>query len=221
MIRNVIFDWSGTLVDDLEAVWRSTNFTFEQAGRPVMTLDEFRSEFFLPFDQFYEQVTPGVSLDQLEEWYRTSFEEDQKNIRPLPHAVKFHQFCADEGLKTFLLSTIHGDHFRVQSKLTPFKFDHTYVRVMDKRAKISEILDDHELAKAETVFIGDMEHDVDTARIGGIFSCAVLTGYNTRAQLEAAGPDLIVEHLGDLQSMLQASRLEWPSSPRHEHKPHD
>ena len=45
MIRNIIFDWSGTLVDDLPAVWQATNFVLAQAGRPEMTLAEFRAEF--------------------------------------------------------------------------------------------------------------------------------------------------------------------------------
>ena len=32
VIRNIIFDWSGTLVDDLPAVWRATNHVLRQAG---------------------------------------------------------------------------------------------------------------------------------------------------------------------------------------------
>ena len=55
MIRNVIFDWSGTLVDDLEAVWRSTNYTLKKSGVPEMSLSEFRDEFSLPLMNF----TPG------------------------------------------------------------------------------------------------------------------------------------------------------------------
>ncbi len=45
-----------------------------------------------------------------------------------------------------------------------------------------------------------MEHDIETAKHGGVHSCAVLTGYNTLEQLRAAKPDLIVEHLGELRA---------------------
>ena len=31
MIRNIIFDWSGTLVDDLPAVWKATNYVLTRA----------------------------------------------------------------------------------------------------------------------------------------------------------------------------------------------
>ena len=199
MIRNVIFDWSGTLVDDLEAVWRSTNYTLQRSGMPEMSLAEFRAEFSLPFDEFYASVTPGVSLDQLEIWYKERFIEEQQTIRALPHAEEFFEFCRTEGMQTFLLSTIHPDHYRVQSKKVNFRFDREYVSVMDKRLKIREIMEENKLTADETVFIGDMQHDVETAKEGGIFSCAVLTGYNTASQLAVAQPDRTVNDLSELQ----------------------
>ena len=52
MIQNIIFDWSGTLVDDLPAVLRATNHCFVSAGKPEMSLDQFRAEFCLPFQPF-------------------------------------------------------------------------------------------------------------------------------------------------------------------------
>ena len=78
---------------------------------------------------------------------------------------------------------------------------------MDKRQKIHEILDANGLAPEETLFIGDMQHDIETARHGGIHSCAVLTGYNTLEQLRVAEPDLIVEHLGELREVLEQNEL--------------
>jgi ADP-ribose pyrophosphatase YjhB (NUDIX family) len=64
-------------------------------------------------------------------------------------------------------------------------------------------LADHNLRPEETLFIGDMQHDIETAKHGGVQSCAVLTGYNTLEQLRAAQPDLIVEHLGELRDILR------------------
>jgi ADP-ribose pyrophosphatase YjhB (NUDIX family) len=52
-----------------------------------------------------------------------------------------------------------------------------------------------------------MEHDIETARHGGIHSVAVLTGYNTLEQLRRAEPDLIVEHLGELREIFQQNEM--------------
>ena len=72
MIRNIIFDWSGTLVDDLPAVWKATNYVLTQAERPEMTLEQFRAEFCLPFTIFYDRHVPHVPLPQLEDWFHSS-----------------------------------------------------------------------------------------------------------------------------------------------------
>ena len=221
MIRNILFDWSGTLVDDLRAVWRSTNYTFTQCGRPDMSLEQFRAEFSLPFDAFYDRVTPGVPLEQLEEWYKESFREEQKAITALPHAKAFLDFCRTQGIRTFLLSTIHPDHYRVQSAAIGFEFEREYVRVMDKRKKIANILAENNLDAAQTIFIGDMQHDIETAHAGGVHSCGVLTGYNTAEQLAAAMPEMIVAHLGELQNILAESNLQWPIASAHERHHHN
>jgi phosphoglycolate phosphatase len=209
MIRNVIFDWSGTLVDDLPAVWKASNYVLTQAKRPAMSLEEFRAEFCLPFTIFYDKHTPHVPLPQLETWFHSRFRQEQDSVSELPHAREFLEFCRARKLRTFLLSTVHRDHFETQNSVTGFReyLDKLYIAVWDKRKKIHEILAENRLRAAETLFVGDMQHDIETARHGGIHSCAVLTGYNTLEQLRRAKPDLVVEHLGELREILERNDL--------------
>jgi phosphoglycolate phosphatase-like HAD superfamily hydrolase/ADP-ribose pyrophosphatase YjhB (NUDIX family) len=214
VIRNIIFDWSGTLVDDLPAVWKATNHVLKMAERPEMTLEEFRAEFCLPFTRFYDRYVPHVSLPQLEVWFHGSFRQVQDSVVELPHARRFLEFCRERGMRTFLLSTVHPDHFKVQAGVTGFGvfLDRPYLGVVDKTAKIHSILEENKLLPEETIFIGDMQHDIETARHGGIRSCAVLTGYNSLGQLRAAKPDLIVEHLGELREILESNGLDFESN---------
>lgn len=209
MIRNIIFDWSGTLVDDLPAVWKATNYVLAQSEREEMSLDEFRAEFCLPFTLFYDKHTPHVPLPQLESWFHSEFRQAQDSVCELPHAREFLEFCRKHHLHTFVLSTVHQDYFAKQETVIGFgKFiDRPYLGVWDKRKKIHDILEENKLEPDETLFVGDMQHDIETARHGGIHSCAVLTGYNTLGQLRTAGPDLIVEHLGELQQVLERNNF--------------
>lgn len=205
MIRNIIFDWSGTLVDDLPAVWRASNHVFGKAGIAHLTLDQFRAEFHLPFKGFYDRYTPHIPMPQLEEWFHSHFKEVQDSVRELPHARAFLELCRNRGVRTFVLSTIHRDHFAVQIAQTGFGdfIDRPYIEVLDKRTRILEILEENQLLPGETMFVGDMQHDIETARHGGIFSCAVLTGYHSLLQLRVSKPDLVVEHLGELAEILE------------------
>lgn len=221
MIRNVIFDWSGTLVDDLPAVLQASNHVFERAGVPPMTLDQFRSEFCLPFTKFYERYVPHVPLPQLEDWFHRAFRQCQHLVAELPHAREFLEFCRRQSLRTFLLSSVHRDHYAAQAAETGFGayLDHPCVEVWDKRTRIRELLAEHELRADETVFIGDMAHDIETARHGAVFACAVLTGYNRVEQLRAAQPDLLVEHLGELRDILEQCGLDLAAHLRGDRSP--
>ena len=210
MIRNILFDWSGTLVDDLPAVLDATNHVLRMAGRPTVTRDQFRAEFALPFTLFYDRHVPDVPLARLEGWFHSRFKQVQDSVTPLPHAREFLEFCQAHGRKLFILSTVRADHFKKQAAKAGFGnfFDRKYLGVHDKRAKIGAILKENRLDPDETVFIGDMQHDVDTAKAGGVHSCALLTGYNRLDQLRASQPDLIVEHLGELQRLFERDGFE-------------
>src|SRR5882762_8535444 len=219
MIRNVIFDWSGTLVDDLPAVWQATNYVLTQAERAEMSLEQFRAEFCLPFTIFYERHIPHIPLPQLEDWFHSRFRQVQDSVCELTHAREFLEFCRAHKMRTFLLSTVRRDHFAVQTAITGFDkyLDKPYLNVWDKRQKIHEILDENHLQAEETLFVGDMEHDIETAKHGGVHSCAVLTGYNTLTQLRAAEPDVIVEHLRELREILEENQLDLkPAAKRFE-----
>ena len=216
MIQNIIFDWSGTLVDDLPAVLRATNHCFVSAGKPEMSLDQFRAEFCLPFQPFYDRHLPGVPMTQLETWFHARFREVQDLVEPLPHAQDFLVFCRERGVRTFLLSSVRPDHWQTQAAVTDFGrfIDRPYVGVWDKRKVIQQLITENGLDPHVTVFIGDMAHDIETAKHGGIHSVAVLTGYNKLPQLRAAGPDLIVEHLGELRDLMARHAMHLAPDPR-------
>ena len=211
VIRNIIFDWSGTLVDDLPAVLKASNFVLTQAGKPEMSLEQFRAEFSLPFTKFYDRHTPDVPMAQLGGLVpRASFKQAQASVVELPHAREFLEFCRAKKLRTFLLSTVHARPFqramprhrlrRVSRQALHRCLGQARKNPRNPRAKTICKPD-------ETLFIGDMEHDIETAQHGGIHSCAVLTGYNTLEQLRAAQPDLIVEHLAELRGVLEQNDL--------------
>jgi phosphoglycolate phosphatase len=207
MIRNILFDWSGTLVDDLPAVWKATNYVFRQAGIEELTLDRFRAEFCLPFQKFYDRFTPQVPMAQLEDWFHRCFRGAQDSVGEIPRAREFLECCRQRGIRLFVLSTVHPEHYAAQADATGFGkyFERVYAGVPDKQAKIQALLEENKLAPDQSLFIGDMQHDIETAKHGGVFSCAVLTGYTGLEQLRASQPDLIVEHLGELQHLLEQS----------------
>ena len=206
MLRNFILDWSGTLVDDLGPVAAATNLIFRHFGKPEILLEEFRERFRLPFDSFYQEYLPDVALVEIEPLFHSHFNSQENAVVLLPHALEFLRFCQATRRRVFVLSATKEIHVANQASrlgLDPY-FERLYAGVMDKRERIKQILEDNFLAPNETAFIGDMVHDIETARHGGVKAIATLTGYDSAEKLSRAQPEVTVRDLGELQSLLEA-----------------
>jgi dihydroneopterin aldolase len=209
-IKNIILDWSGTLVDDFPPVWEATNNIFREFGKPTLTMAEFKEKFFLPFQDFYKIYLPEVTLAELDVIYHDSFKLLQDNIPVLPHAREFLEYGRSRQMPMFLLSTIHARHFEVQGERLGLKdyFKQAYTQAYDKRKTILQLLEEHGLNADETLFIGDMMHDIEAARHGGVRSCGVLTGYDSLEKLKRAAPDLIFRDLSQVRRYLERHQQE-------------
>lgn len=201
MFRNVIFDWSGTLCNDLPPVLDTINRILDHYGVDQVDEARFRAEFVLPFGGFYENRIPHATHDELERLYREFFPLTNRQAEPIDHALDFVHHVRP-GRRLFVLSAATAEHFHEQADLLGFErawFERLYLGVRDKREVIRQLLDENRLAAEETCFIGDMRHDIETARHAGITSIAVLTGYDSAEKLAPGQPDLTVENLSELR----------------------
>jgi phosphoglycolate phosphatase len=215
MIKNIILDWSGTVVDDLDAAIKATNSVLENFGRPAVTKEEYRREFALPFTEFYGRFLPGIPLTQIDADYHQFYAHYLDQVSLLPGVAEFCEFSILSGRRLFILSTIEEAHFEYQARrhrIRPF-FARAYLGVMDKTKAIHSLLEENGLSPTETLFVGDMVHDMEAARQGGVMAVAVLTGFDTVEKLAVSKPDMIIRDFGSLQRILetagQNSSDEW------------
>ncbi|HUJ71002.1 MAG TPA: HAD hydrolase-like protein, partial [Verrucomicrobiae bacterium] len=140
----------------------------------------------------------------LERLFLTKYPEHHHQITLLPHTLDFLRFCERQQMGVFIASTV--DPYTYESQMARFGIGpfitKPYIGIEDKTAKIHHILDENHLHREETMFVGDMEHDIEAGKAGGVRTCAVLTGYNLEEKLRALEPDLVCQHLGELQKIL-------------------
>jgi phosphoglycolate phosphatase len=212
MFKNLIFDWSGTLVDDMGPVIEATNVVLEKYGIAPYDREGFRRSFRLPYHEFYEELLPGVELAELEAHFRPAFDEATSLVTVLPHAREKLEWAKQRGMRMFILTSMDPTAFARQLDEFGMRnfFEETYSGVIDKRELIAHILETHGLHKDETAFIGDMTHDIETARHGGISSIAVLTGYHHAEVLAAVRPDITVPDLGVLVKLFDRRKADRP-----------
>ena len=137
MIRNIIFDWSGTLVDDLPAVLAATNFVFEKCGVPPLSMEPL-SGGVLPAVPGFLRALPAASPDGGVEWdFHGHFSRAPQAAEEVAHAREFLVFCREHRIRSFVLSTIRPDYYAAQAGVTGFDqfMERTYLEVRDKRTR--------------------------------------------------------------------------------------
>ncbi len=211
-IRNVIFDWSGTLVDDFPPVFAATNAIFRAFGEEPWTEGQFRERFYLPFTEFYRQWLPRATFEELDRHYHDVFRTMEDQIPLLPGAREILEYACGEGMGVYLLSTIHSRHWERQAARLDVAryFRKAYTGAIDKRGVIGDLLREHGAVPGETLFVGDMRHDVDTARSAGVLAAAVLTGYDSLEKLKRSQPDHLFRDLFGVLGFLRRHAREGP-----------
>lgn len=205
MFRNIIFDWSGTLCDDMAITIEATNFVLSHYDLPPLDRESFRNEFQLPYPDYYAWKTPQAKLEELENYYRESFDNSTLKVTPIPHARDFLDFCRRRGIRCFILTSMDPPAFDQQVREMDMLhfFEHIHSGIRNKEHYIPSLMKQHGLLPHETAFIGDMQHDITAAHCAGITAIGVQTGYNNVQQLAQAEPDLIIPHLGALRRLME------------------
>ncbi|MBE6417116.1 MAG: HAD family hydrolase [Akkermansiaceae bacterium] len=208
MFKNLLFDWSGTLCDDMALTIEATNYVLAQYRREPLDCKAFRNEFQLPYPDYYAVKIPEARLEDLENYYRYAFDNSATGVTLIPHAKEFVRFCRARGIRCFILTSMDPKAFREQATLLGMYdyFEHIHSGIHNKEHYIATLMQMHGLNPAETAFVGDMQHDIRAAHCAGITGIGVLTGYNNPTQLAEAEPDLMVPDLAALRALIQRTQ---------------
>lgn len=203
MYRNVIFDLDGTLLNTIDDLADCCNWVCRNHGWPERTVAEY--QYFVGrgmanlVRQFVPEPwrTPEGVQEILQEYmpYYAAHKEDR--TAPYPGIVPMLARLQQAGVRMAVLSNkahsatapiiesyFPGVFFRVQGAVDglPLKPEPDLVyRLMERMGAGLE----------DTLFVGDSDVDVRTAKNAGLPVCGVLWGFRTKAELEAEKPDFL------------------------------
>lgn len=203
MIKNIIFDRSGTLSNDIGPVVEATNIVFQQLGREPISIEEFRREFSLPYMNFWNKYFPDLTKEKQDKLFVEAI-HSVGEPEPFPGMEELLMKLYDKGINMIVYSS------HPQTKLDKEMLDNNFTQyfkevlgsVHNKAECIKEILERNKFKLDETLYIGDMVHDIETSKKAGIKMLAVSWGYDTKEELLAAKPDYLVDNLVELNEVL-------------------
>ena len=220
--RCIIFDCDGTLLDTLGDIAAAMNRALEMHGFPPVPPEKYRdmvgwgifrlAELTLPEAARTETViqTIGDCAGRLME----EQPEEQFLTRPYPGIREL--LTKLSGLKaqsrkmtTAVLSNKPDPALRhiIDKLFPPLTFDaicgmHSGIAPKPDPAGVWELLVSMDRRPGDTIFVGDSEIDIETARNAGCFPLGVSWGFRSRATLEAAGAARIIDKPEELWELL-------------------
>lgn len=205
MIRNVVFDWSGTLVDDMPGVLAAMKGISEDLGGEPLTEEIFRTQFKLPLEDFFKERWPEATLGDLLLSYLRHFPSDDPSAVSLfPGRVALLEKLAGSGRRLAICSSAPRAHVEAQAKAMGVfdRFEVIWAGVLDKQAELPGLLEEWNADPSETLFAGDMSHDVGAGKAAKVMMVATPSRYEPVEALLKAGPDLLMPDLNRLAEVI-------------------
>ena len=194
-IRQVLWDWNGTLLDDLAYAIGVRNRTFPAFGLPrIGSVAEYHRQFTFPVRRYYERA--GVTDETFVAVAHAWMAEYVRGFDTVPlhgDAVETLARFAAAGVRQAVLSATRRDMLESQIARFPIRAYFTDVLgLSDIYARSKEAVGLDYLARcgvpaASTLMIGDTLHDAEVARAMGTGCVLVARGHQSRETLLTAG----------------------------------
>lgn len=194
-IRQVLWDWNGTLLDDLTYAIGVRNRTFPAFGLPrIGSVAEYHRQFTFPVRRYYERA--GVTEENFEAVAHAWMAEYVRGFDSVPlhgDAREALSRFAAAGVRQAVLSATRRDMLESQIARFPIRAYFTDVLgLSDIYARSKEAVGLDYLARcgvpaASTLMIGDTLHDAEVARAMGTECVLVARGHQSRETLLTAG----------------------------------
>ncbi len=209
MYKTIIFDLDGTLLDTLDDLTSATNAALHTFGQPVRTREEVRSFVGNGIKKLMERAL-GERVDLLDEalevfkqYYGEHCAEKTKpyeGILPLLEALR------KRGTKTAVLS--NKADFAVKKLAEEYFPDLLLMAVGENEAagirkkpapdSLFTVMKALDSAREDTLYVGDSEVDVQTARNAGVDCLCVTWGFRDREFLQEYGEKRFVDDPVDI-----------------------
>ncbi|MBQ0020403.1 MAG: HAD-IIIA family hydrolase [Bacteroidales bacterium] len=211
--KAIIFDLDGTLTDTIVDLKESTNYALREMGWPERTLEEIKQFVGNGVRRLMEQATPS-NINELEfEECFAIFQEHyidhcQDHTDLYPGIKELLETLKEKGYKMAIVSNkMQAGVNELQKRFFKGIID---VAIGEKRGvrrkpfpdMVNIALEKLEVKAEETIYVGDSEVDMATARNAGIPCISVLWGFRDRDFLREIGAFQMVETPQDILELV-------------------
>ena len=214
MYQNVIFDLDGTLLDTIEDLAAAGNWVCQNHGWPTHPVEEYKRFVGRGMSNLVRRFAPeewhtGEGVRQILAEFMPYYDaHKQDKTAPYPGVPALLERLREAGVAIAVLSNkAHELAVPVIEGYFPNLFRHVQGGVeglpfKPDPALLLRLMGEMGAARENTLFVGDSDVDIRTARHAGVASCGVLWGFRSREELEAEGADALVSSAQELEDLI-------------------
>jgi HAD superfamily hydrolase (TIGR01549 family) len=210
--KAIIFDVSGTLLDDLYTVWKANSQTLEACGFESLTFEEFRERFKLPIPEFLKSLgVPPQAMREVDERFREFYPRYASHVRIFPEVREVLEKLRSKGIPLGVASNIpsqflreHLENFGISNYFAVITGQEDCDEQKPSPKPILLTLEKLGVRPQEALYVGDMEEDILAGRRAGTSIAAISRkgSYHPRWRLERQNPDYLISDLRELLAIV-------------------
>jgi len=192
----VIWDFNGTLIDDLDLVLHAVNLQLSRRDLQPLIRDRYRDVFGFPVSDYYRRIgldVDGESMAALSDEFFSAYRPGLVECDLYPGVLDALQAFARCEARQFVLSAMEETMLRSMLRHLDIDeyFDAAYgLAHLEGDSKLSrgrELMSDQNIDPSRALLIGDTRHDAEVATMLDMSAALVSTGHQSVERLAAAG----------------------------------
>ena len=209
--KHVIWDWNGTLLNDVDFCCKIINRILVENNLPVLSLKKYREIFTFPVQNYYQAAGldfTKTSFEIMGKDFIDEYESKKLSCSLFDNAIDVLSGIQKQGIGQSVLSAyLHDNLVSILEhyKLTKY-FDNIIgldnIYAGSKTHLGLSLVEKLNIPKDQILFIGDTLHDAEVAEAMGVNSILIANGHQEKNKL-LINDNFVLENLNQLRSFLK------------------
>ena len=209
--KYIIWDWNGTILDDLQINFEVENTLLQRRGRKLIRdIDEYQEKFQFPIIKFYESLDFDLENEKFEDIareYVLEFDERFYELETFPDAESVIRDFKFKGIEQIVLS--QTEQRWLEKQVTFHEMDYLFTELLGAKdiyvkGKVGIALQwitKNDIDTAQVLMVGDTLHDYEVAETLGCDCILIARGHQSKEKLLTTGA-VVLDSIEELKRMV-------------------
>lgn len=217
MIKLVIFDLDGTLINSLDDIANAGNYILSKHGFPTHSVNAYKKFVGNGVIKLIERIIPenyrnkNFILQLTDEFSLYYSEHSEVYTKPYAGIKELLEWLLKNSIRIAVASNKNDadTKFLIKQYFPEINFAAVYGRregvpTKPNPAIILNIMEELKIkSKEKILYVGDSDVDMKTANAAGVFGIGVEWGFRTSEELLTTGADIVINSPKDLKSVIE------------------